>query len=127
MTDLDKQHIDALERENDVLRERIRLLEAEIMGTDWHCPLEFGLTPAEQRILAALVARERCTKEFLLLATARPGTEPDTEIKIVDVFVCKARKKLAPFGIEILTLWGSGYALSDATRNHLRDWKDRAA
>lgn len=34
------------------------------------------------------------------------------EIKIIDVFVCKARKKLEPIGVRIDTVWGKGYALA---------------
>lgn len=44
----------------------------------------------------------------------RPDAEP--EIKIVDVFICKLRKKLAPLGIKIDTYWGRGYALAVAAR-----------
>jgi hypothetical protein len=40
----------------------------------------------------------------------RPNLDP--EIKIVDVYVCKARKKLKGFGVEIETVWGRGYRLS---------------
>lgn len=38
------------------------------------------------------------------------GDEP--EIKIIDVYICKARKKLEPIGVRIDTLWGKGYALA---------------
>jgi DNA-binding response OmpR family regulator len=38
------------------------------------------------------------------------GEEP--EIKIIDVFICKARKKLEPIGVRIDTAWGKGYALA---------------
>lgn len=41
---------------------------------------------------------------------AAEGEEP--EIKIIDVYICKARKKLEPIGVRIDTLWGKGYALS---------------
>lgn len=33
-------------------------------------------------------------------------------IKIVDVFMCKMRKKIEPLGLRIDTLWGKGYALA---------------
>lgn len=53
-----------------------------------------------------------------LLAAGDPdaqlGEEPDA--KIVDVFICKARKKIAPFGIQIETLWGQGYRLPPASK-----------
>lgn len=50
------------------------------------------------------------TKEQLLAATADFGLD-DREIKIVDVFVCKARKKLDPLGVRIETAWGKGYRI----------------
>ncbi len=39
-----------------------------------------------------------------------PDQEP--ELKIIDVFICKIRKKLDPLGVRIDTLWGKGYALA---------------
>ena len=50
------------------------------------------------------------TKEQLLNATADIGFD-EREIKIVDVFVCKARKKLQPLGVNIETVWGRGYRI----------------
>ena len=43
-----------------------------------------------------------------------PDKEP--EIKIIDVYICKARKKLEPIGVRIDTVWGRGYALAVATK-----------
>lgn len=61
--------------------------------------------------LALWSARPRMlTKEQLLKATSGLGYD-DREIKIVDVFVCKARKKLAAVGVEIETVWGQGYRI----------------
>lgn len=44
----------------------------------------------------------------------RPDDEPDP--KIIDVFICKLRKKIAPIGIEIDTSWGRGYALRSSAK-----------
>ena len=52
------------------------------------------------------------TKEMLL--TSLYGGMDEPEIKIIDVFVCKLRKKLAdaPGGKEYIeTIWGRGYLL----------------
>lgn len=70
------------------------------------------LTKQEFALFEALwTARPRVmTKEQLLAATAGHGFD-DREIKIVDVFVCKARKKLEPTGIVIDTAWGRGYRI----------------
>jgi len=43
----------------------------------------------------------------------RPNTLPDP--KIVDIYVCKLRPKLRPLGLEIETIWGTGYKLVDAS------------
>lgn len=51
------------------------------------------------------------SKEALLQAVA-PAWGEEQEIKIVDVFVCKLRKKLKGLGVSIETVWGRGYRLS---------------
>lgn len=101
-----------LERENDELRERVLQLEADL-GMSAEIPPIFQLTGHESRVFGALLARDTCTKEQIMNAiySLRPDGDA-AEIKIVDVFVCKARKKLAVFGIEITTIWGRGYMLT---------------
>ncbi|MDI6838604.1 MAG: winged helix-turn-helix domain-containing protein [Rhizobiaceae bacterium] len=37
--------------------------------------------------------------------------DEEPEIKIIDVLICKARKKLGPTGIAIDTVWGRGYRI----------------
>ncbi len=55
------------------------------------------------------------TKEMFL--THLYGGRDEPELKIIDVFVCKLRKKLATAGDGaatcIETVWGRGYALRD--------------
>lgn len=104
--------LEALEAENGRLRDRIAQLE-EVVGFSIDLPIFLGLTTHEARLFGALLKRSVWTKEQLLFALysdRHDGEAP--EIKIIDVFVCKARKKLARFGIEIETLWGQGYRLS---------------
>lgn len=50
------------------------------------------------------------SKQQLMRATSGHGFD-DREEKIVDVFVCKARKKLKPLGLNIETAWGRGYRI----------------
>ncbi len=50
------------------------------------------------------------SKEQLLRAIA-PAIDEEPEIKIVDVYVCKVRRKLSGMAIRIDTLWGQGYRL----------------
>lgn len=68
------------------------------------------LPPSEMAIFAALTARPGHvrSKEALLNALGRLEMD-EPEIKIVDVLVCKVRRKLQPLGITIKTAWGDGY------------------
>jgi two-component system cell cycle response regulator CtrA len=102
-----------LERENDALRDEIDALKTS-MGIAWAPPAEFGLTGYESRALGRLLKGGLVSKESLMTAlySDRPDDEP--QIKIVDVFICKMRRKLAGFGINIETRWGRGYELSPA-------------
>jgi DNA-binding response OmpR family regulator len=77
--------------------------------------LVINLTNQEQRLLTALaMAPGRCLSKEKLMDTLywdRRGGE-DVEIKVIDVFICKLRKKLAPLtaaGVSIKTHWGKGY------------------
>jgi two-component system cell cycle response regulator CtrA len=105
---------DLLARQNDeiaTLRERIRQLEEALSPTDAAPPVEWGLTATQARVYAHLASRERATRQSIM--TALYGTRPndDPEMKIVDVFICHIRRKVAPFGVRINTIWGQGYAL----------------
>lgn len=96
---------------NEMLVERVRQLEAMLMA-NWRPPIEWGLTNSEARVVATLAGREMATKDQLMAAlySDRPE-EPDG--KIVDVLVCRIRRKLQPFGVVIETVWGQGYVLKD--------------
>ena len=73
------------------------------------------LTGKEYAILELLVLRRGMvlTKEAFLNHLYGGMDEP--EVKIIDVFVCKLRKKLANYGADNLigTIWGRGYMLRD--------------
>lgn len=110
----------ALEAENERLRDEIEMLREALISPDY-MPLEFCLTGKEAAVLGHLLARDLGTKRSImaaLYAVHADGDEP--EIKIVDVFVCKLRKKVLPFGIEIGTRWGEGYFLPPEMKVKLR-------
>ena len=74
------------------------------------------LTNKEYQMLELLVLRKGLplTKEMFLNHLYDGMDEP--EIKIIDVFICKLRKKLANAScgnVYIETLWGRGYALRE--------------
>jgi len=81
------------------------------------------LTGKEYAILELLVLRKGMvlTKEAFLNHLYGGMDEP--EMKIIDVFICKLRKKLAQAGADNLigTVWGRGYMMrepSDLAREH---------
>jgi two-component system cell cycle response regulator CtrA len=73
------------------------------------------LTGKEFSVLEALVVRKGVvlTKEMLLNQLYGGIDEP--EMKIIDVFVCKLRKKLEEAGVHdmISTVWGRGYRIHE--------------
>lgn len=72
-----------------------------------------SLTRLEAVLVDALARRCRATKEQLYDAMYSLRHEDEQPVlKVVDVFVCKVRKKLAPHGISIGTIWGVGFEMS---------------
>ena len=74
------------------------------------------LTPSEYKMLELLSLRKNSvlTKEACLNHLYNGLSEP--EIKIIDVFICKLRKKIvaaADGESQIETVWGGGYMLRD--------------
>jgi two-component system, cell cycle response regulator CtrA len=89
----------------------------EISGTRVH------LTGKEYQVLELLSLRKgtALTKEMFLNNLYGGMDEP--EIKIIDVFICKLRKKLASASDGkdyIETLWGRGYVLREPSENEAR-------
>ncbi len=110
----------ALESENDLLTERIAALESELRGErKFRAPLVMGLTHHEAGVLRVLYERKIATKRAIMddLYSDRPNDIP--EPKIVDVFVCKLRRKLRKFDVPITTVWGEGYTLTDDARRKI--------
>ena len=93
-------------------------LESREVIVDGHA---IHLTGKEYAILELLILRKGIvlTKESFLNHLYGGMDEP--EIKIIDVFICKLRKKLADAGVRNLigTVWGRGYILKDTDTNML--------
>ena len=60
-------------------------------------------------------------KETFTTALFSDRIDDPPEIKIIDVCICKVRKTLQPFGIEIKTCWGAGYELPEASKATVRE------
>ena len=69
------------------------------------------LTGQEMLLFGRLVksAPNLVSKESLLMHLYQLE-QKEAEIKIIDVFVCKIRKKIGHLGVTINTVWGKGYA-----------------
>ena len=109
----------AIEEENADLKEKVRYLEEMLAGKEI-MPREFRLTGKEEQVVSALLERDVLSKESILstVYNDRPNDVPD--IKIVDVFVCRIRPKLEPYGIKIETVWGHGYTIPAESKAELR-------
>jgi two-component system cell cycle response regulator CtrA len=105
----------ALRERNAWLEERVAHLERVLVPVV-ALPLEWRLTSSEGRLVSALYARRECSKDQLMATMYRNDGRDEPEEKIVDVFICKARAKMKPFGAGIETRWGHGYALDAAAR-----------
>lgn len=96
------------------LEEEIRQLKALKYNDDICLPVEWLLTASEATVMRTLASGRLTTKDQILGALTKSGDDP-VEIKIVDVFICKIRKKISPLGYSIITHWGRGYSLPPET------------
>lgn len=117
---------DLLLAENTDLRERIRQLEKVLTGGFDEMPVG-GLTKTETIALGVIAAAQAAgaskDRIFDTLYAMRSGGEIP-EMKIIDVLICKIRKKLAPRGIEIETVWGWGYRMPAESREILEKLRE---
>lgn len=102
------------------LRDRVEMLESEI-GFKRELMFDLLLSDAEQTILRILYKRAQISHASLWIVLY--GHLPDCdqpETKIVDVYICRIRAKLAEYGIQIENLWSFGYRLAPADKAKLR-------
>ena len=72
-----------------------------------------GVTPAEARVLSSLItSTPRSKAALLMVASTEPAAEPT--MKLVEVYICKLRKKLRKIDVKIKTIWGHGYQMESA-------------
>ena len=81
------------------------------------------LTAKEYQILELLSLRKGATLTKEMFLNQLYGGLEEPEIKIIDVFICKLRKKLANASggkDYIETVWGRGYALREPSEDELK-------
>ena len=112
--------VERLEVENEALRDRVRVLE-DMLVDHVALPIEWALSRQESLLFAGLVHRGLLTKDgAMAVVYGGLGRERDVNPKIIDVFICKIRKKLKPHGVRIETLWGRGWQLAAEDRARFR-------
>jgi DNA-binding response OmpR family regulator len=62
--------------------------------------------------LAEIFPRVASKEELLTWMYQFKSADEEPDIKIIDVYICKARKKLDQIGVRVDTVWGKGYALA---------------
>ncbi len=78
----------------------------------------FGVTQQQACLLLVLIKRREVTRKMLhnVIEGRRPHPKVETEPKIVDVVICKLRKRLKSFDLTIETVWSCGYFMPPADR-----------
>lgn len=113
---------DAYYREVTALRDRVAELEETIRQLSEKpeiiFPREWRLTPSESRLLAVLYGATTVLSKERILAAVYSAAAEEPEAKIVDVFVCKLRRKTGHL-FEIETVWGQGYYLPPAEKKRV--------
>ena len=81
------------------------------------------LTAKEYHILEILCLRKGTTLTKEMFLNQLYGGMDEPEIKIIDVFICKLRKKLANASggkNYVETVWGRGYTLREPNEDELK-------
>ena len=118
----------ALRREVESLRDALEAMRGALASDAGVKIIELAkLTYSERMLLGLLMRRHRATKDQMMtmLYADRPDEEPDS--KILDVMICKMRKKLSPHGVEIRTIHGAGYELTPTSREKIKALMAEAA
>ena len=89
---------------------------AEVNGARVH------LTGKEYQMLELLALRKGTTLTKEMFLNHLYGGMDEPEMKIIDVFICKLRKKLASLERKnhIETVWGRGYMLREPTEDEVK-------
>ncbi len=117
MPNLERPNYSSIDLETAV--ERIRQLEDDA-GLNFEVHPHYKLTKTEEALLGMFAnSTGVLTKERVLTAIWGMSEDPPNP-KIVDVLICKIRKKLKPFGVEIDTYWARGWHMTPENREKVK-------
>jgi DNA-binding response OmpR family regulator len=108
-----------LDAENDMLREEVRGLRKVLMEAGEPPPF-FNLTRSEAIMFGVLMNNRAPRTDTFMNALSSEDADDPPEEKILDVWICKMRKKLKPHGIEIKTHWGECWEIPEASKARAR-------
>ncbi len=103
----DPKFLDREKLEEEVLELRFKLDEMFVQPPDWMHELK--IPPVTRRMLSFMAKHPGKMCSLYALHESLYDKEPTTEVKIVDVLVCKLRKTLKDTDYQIDTVWGQGY------------------
>lgn len=125
LTDLQERElrttVSILQNKISLLEETIVQLKTEKFKSVWHPPLSLGLTSKESKILSYIYSHENfASKEELYDHLYSFNLDCDfPEENIITVYVCKIRRKMKPFGIDLNLKRVIGYYLTQENKNKL--------
>jgi DNA-binding response OmpR family regulator len=117
-----------LRRDVEALRDALEAMRGALAADAGLKIIEVAkLTFSERLLLGLLMRRQRATKEQMMtvLYADRPDEEPGSTI--LNVMICKMRKKLSPHDVEIRTIYGVGYELTPTSREKIKALMAEAA
>lgn len=124
------QEIDELRGELDEWKRYARMAASGVDDDDVYMAVRnpWSLTKKEMGVLFAILRRENgVSREQVMNAIYAGSADEQPEMKIIDVFVCKLRRKMRENGPDdyrmddgwLETVWGRGYRISPENRAKL--------
>jgi two-component system cell cycle response regulator CtrA len=105
-----------LQREN----EELRALLAEQNAPSLLPQAVFGFTRSEAIVFSILMRHRAPHRETFMQGLYGESNNPP-EGKVLDIFICKMRKKLRPHGIEIKTINAEGFMIPEDGKARARE------
>jgi hypothetical protein len=106
------------------LRDRITELEGLLDAGEDYCHKlmwAFGLSRKRAQMLGVMLTSQTATRMHVwtILYGDRPECD-QPEVKVLDVMVAGIRRALDLHGIQVETIWGTGYRISVANKAKIR-------